>query len=213
ALRYPLDRAVKNEPSELVALTTTTVMGVFSVIIQVCMIGGIALGLPFVLYHFSRFVAPGLTEKEKRVLVPACAATFVLFVLGCLFSYFMVLPVGLEMTLLLNKQLDLGIIWTAQSYYSLVVWMMVGAGLAFEFPLVLILLQYIGVVTPQQLREHWRVASVLVVVASAFLTPADPISTIMLGVVLFLFYLGSIYIGARLVRKRDADIDAYLDGE
>ncbi len=64
-LRYPLDRAIANEPDGLVALTTTSVMGVFMVIIQVCMIGGVALGLPFVLYHFSRFVAPGLTQKEK----------------------------------------------------------------------------------------------------------------------------------------------------
>ena len=103
-LRYPLDRAVANEPEGLVALTTTSVMGVFMVIIQVCMIGGVALGLPFVLYNFARFVAPGLTQSEKRVLVPACGATLILFLFGCLFAYFVVLPTGLEVTLFLRRR-------------------------------------------------------------------------------------------------------------
>ncbi|MBC2594724.1 twin-arginine translocase subunit TatC [Ruficoccus amylovorans] len=211
-LRYPLDRAIANEPSGLVALTTTSVMGVFMVIIQVCMIGGVALGLPFVLYNFSRFVAPGLTQKEKRVLIPACACTLLLFLFGCLFAYFVVLPTGLEVTLYLNKKLGLGIIWTAQSYYNLVIWLMIGVGLAFEFPLVLVILQYIGVVTPGQLREYRRFSVVGILIAAALITPGgDPITMLMLASVLYLFFESAILVGDRLVKKREAEMAEYLD--
>ena len=213
-LRYPLDRAVANEPEGLVALTTTSVMGVFMVIIQVCMIGGVALGLPFVLYNFARFAAPGLTQSEKRVLVPACGATLILFLFGCLFAYFVVLPTGLEVTLFLNKQLGLGIIWTAQSYYNLVIWLMIGVGIAFEFPLVLVILQYIGVVTPGQLREYRRVSVVVILVVAALITPGgDPITMLMLASVLYLFFEAAILVGERLVKKREAETDEFLDDE
>lgn len=214
ALKLPLDRALSADAPELVALTSTSVTGVFIVMIQVCLIGGIGFGLPFALYHFARFVAPGLTKDEKRVLVPACICALVLFTLGCLFSYFVIIPVGLEMILLFNKMLGLAVIWTAQSYYNLVIWLMIGVGLAFEFPLIMIVLQYVGIIHPAQLREYRRVAVVLILVAAALITPGgDPITFILLGGVLYLFYEVAILAGDRIARKREAALEAAEDDE
>ncbi|MEM8549513.1 MAG: twin-arginine translocase subunit TatC [Verrucomicrobiota bacterium] len=213
-LKYPLERALSADAPELVALTTTSVVGVFIVIVQVCLIGGIATGLPFVLYHFARFVAPGLTEKEKRALVPACICTMLLFILGCLFSYFVVLPTGIAFSLQLNNALGLSLIWTAQSYYNLVIWMMIGVGLAFEFPLVMVILQYIGLVTPQKLREIRRTMALGMLIGAALITPGgDPVTLILLTAVLYVFYELSILVGERLVKKREDDLDAYFNDE
>ena len=214
ALKYPLDRALSEESPELVALTSTSVTGVFIVMIQVCLIGGVGFGLPFTLYHFARFVAPGLTAKEKRVLAPACLCSLILFLSGCVFSYFVIIPVGLEMILLFNKMLGLAVIWTAQSYYNLVIWLMIGVGLAFEFPLIMIVLQYVGIIHPQQLREYRRVAVVLLLVAAALITPGgDPITFMILGGVLYLFYEAAIVVGTRLVKQRELARDLDYDEE
>lgn len=213
ALKYPLDQANAGDGPEIVTLTSTSVMGVYMVVIQVCLIGGIAVGLPFVLYHFSRFVAPGLTEREKRVLAPACACTLILFVLGALFCYFVVLPIGLHVTLIINKALDMSVIWTAQSYYGLVVWMMVGVGLSFEFPLILVILQYIGVVTPQKLRDIRRYMVVFIMVLAAVITPSDLLTMLIMTAVMYLFYEAAIFIGDKLVKKREAELEEVLSEE
>ncbi len=126
----------------------------------------------------------------------------------------MVLPTGLEVTLYLNKKLGLGIIWTAQSYYNLVIWLMIGVGVAFEFPLVLVILQYIGVISPEQLREYRRFAVVIILVAAALITPGgDPVTMLMLASVLYLFFEAAIVVGDKLVRKRKAAMEEFLDDE
>jgi len=203
-LKTPLNWALEAEPGTLNALTTTSVMGVFSVLVQVCMIGGIAIGMPFVLFNVGKFVGPGLTSHERRILAPACLATFILFVLGALFAFFIVLPAALKFTIYFNNLLGLETIWTARSYYGFVAWTMIGVGLAFEFPLALVILQYLGLVTAEQLREGRRYAIIIIVVLAAFITPGgDPLSLCFLALPMWLFYEIAILIGARMTTRRD----------
>lgn len=203
-LKTPLNWALEAEPGTLNALTTTSVMGVFSVLVQVCMIGGIAIGMPFVLFNVGKFVGPGLTSHERRILAPACLATFILFVLGALFAFFIVLPAALKFTIYFNNLLGLETIWTARSYYGFVAWTMIGVGLAFEFPLALVILQYLGLVTAEQLREGRRYAIIIIVVLAAFITPGgDPLSLCFLALPMWLFYEVAILIGARMTTRRD----------
>lgn len=202
-LRMPLDWALSAEPNTMNALTTTKVMGSISVLVQVCMIGGVAIGLPFVLYQFGRFVAPGLTPRERAILIPACICTFLLFVFGGLFAFFIVLPAALKFTIILNSWLGLATIWTAQSYYSFVSWTIIGVGLAFEFPLVIVILQYIGVVSAEQLRSGRRYAVIIIVVVAAFITPGgDPLSLLFLAIPMLLFYEIAIIVGDRVTRQK-----------
>lgn len=203
-LRTPLDWALAAEPGTLNALTTTNVMGVFGVLVQVCMIGGIAIGMPFVLYNIGKFVGPGLTAHERRILIPACLATLFLFLLGAIFAFFIVLPAALKFTIFFNNLLGLQTIWTAQSYYGFVAWTLIGVGLSFEFPLVIVILQYVGVVSASQLREGRRYAIILIVVLAAFITPGgDPMSLCFLAVPMLLFYEISIIIGERITRRSE----------
>lgn len=219
-MRWPLDWALAAEPGTLNALTTTNVMGSLSVLVQVCMIGGIAIGMPFVIWNIARFVGPGLTAKERAVIAPACLMTLVLFLIGAVFAFFIVTPAALKFTIMLNKMLGLETIWTAQSYYGFVAWTLIGVGLAFEFPLVIVILQYLGFVTPAQLRSGRRYAVIIIVVTAALITPGgDPISMSFLAVPMYFLYEAAILIGTRMVTRAEEaeaefwDEDTYEDDD
>lgn len=203
ALKWPLDRALADQPERLAALTTTDPFGVFSVLIQVCLLGGVAIALPFIFYFVIHFVAPALTEAEKRILKPCCLAIFGLFLLGMLFSYFLILPATLEASLYFNQLLGLDTIWTAKSYYGMVVWMCLGVGLAFEFPLVLVLLQHLGVVETRIFREGRRYAVVIVMIVAALITPGgDPVSLALLCLPMYGMYEVAILVGGWMEKRK-----------
>jgi len=148
-LNWPLHYAMGEALSR--GLVTTSPMAVFSVILQVCFLGGFALSLPLMLYFVAKFVSPGLTTREKAVLKPGCVLAFVLFLIGCSFSYFVLVPASLKASMYFNQLFDFQLYWSADRYYGLLVWMVLGIGLSFEFPLVLVLLVYIGILTPEKL--------------------------------------------------------------
>ena len=203
-LNAPLKKALGDHPDLLQGLVTTTPMGIFSVLIQVCFLGGLALSLPIMLYLGARFVAPALSSKEKHILGPGCIAAFALFSGGALFSYYFVLPASLTVSIQLNKLFDFQLIWSAPGYYGLVVWMTLGIGLCFEFPLILLLLLKVGLLSSQKLKEVRRYMIVgILVVCAAIIPGGDPFSLIILAGPLYLSYEGVILLGERIERRRD----------
>ncbi len=179
-----------------------TVFGVFSVIFEIALVGGVLLALPFILYFVARFVAPGLTDKEKGVLLPSCIAALALFLTGVFFSYFFLLPNGIYASLLLNEYMGFFLQPNVQEYYSMVIWALGGSGLVFEFPLLLLLLVYLEIVTPAMLKKYRRHALVVILIVSAFATPPDAVSLFVMSIPLYLLYELSIIIGERLLEKK-----------
>ena len=98
-------------------LITYRPMGVISVYIQVALLGGLSLAMPFILYFLACFIAPGLTASERKVLVPCCFGAFVMFMLGVLFAFWIVLPLTLGFTVRLNAMLGFDLLWAASDYY------------------------------------------------------------------------------------------------
>mgnify|MGYP002212962069 CR=1 FL=1 len=94
-LQMPLSRAYGSAELMQENLKTYRPMGVLSVFIQIALLGGLSLSMPFALYFLGNFVAPGLTDKERRLLRPACFAAFILFLSGVAFAFFLILPVTL----------------------------------------------------------------------------------------------------------------------
>lgn len=209
-LMRPLHQAMANQPHLLQGLVTTSPMGVFSVLLQVCLMGGVALALPFMLFFMARFIAPGLTQTEKHALLPAAAAALCLFFAGASFSYFWLLPLSLQVAIELNRVFGFELIWSAPHYYGLVVWMTLGIGLCFEFPLVLILLIKLGVIQANTLARFRRHAFIIIMVLSAFITPGgDPLSLIILTLPLYGLFELSIWIGKRLrptVKESESEV-------
>lgn len=182
-------------------LINTSFMGVFSVILQLCVIGGLALSLPFILFFLGQFVAPGLTRREQRLLFPACAISFLLFLLGATFSFFILLPAGLKASIYFNNLLGFELLLTAASYYGIVMWSTLGVGLAFQFPLALLILIFLGLLTTRQLRAWRSYAVVIFLVVSAGVTPTpDPFTFLMLALPLQVLYEVSIIAGIWIER-------------
>ena len=209
-LSWPLKEATSRLGTEIGNLVTIRPLGVFSVFLQVCFFGGFGLALPFMLYFFAGFVSPGLTLREKRMLVPGCIVSLFLFLLGCAFSYGFILPLSLLVSMKFNLMLGYEIVWSASDYYGLVVWMTLLIGACFQFPLILMILVYAGVITVDQLRKARQIVVVIILIVSAVITPADPISMLILAIPLYILYELSLLAGGAVRRRKEiqAEVEA-----
>lgn len=203
-LYYPLSR-VNASLEEAIKLHAGGPMTVYSVFLQIGVFGGMVFTLPVALYHLARFVAPGLKERELQLVRPVCIGGLGLFLLGSLFAYFVLVPLTLEVSVYLSSLLHWDLIWTADKYYGLLIWMTFGIGLAFEFPLILVSAIYLEILTSAQLARSWRWMLVAFLCAAALITPThDPFTQIALAGPLFIMYLASIWIGRRIEARRAA---------
>ena len=211
-MQMPLHKAYGSAEVARENLITYKAMGVISVFFQVALLGGFTLSMPFVLYFLGRFVAPGLNEKERKVLGPSCLAAFVLFLVGVAFAFYIILPLALAFTVRLNQHMGFDIFWAASDYYNMVVWFSLSIGAFFQFPLIVVLLVFIGVLETQTLKTARRLVFVCLMVFSALVSPGgDPISLSVTTGFMYGLYELAIAIGARIERKRQAEIDAALE--
>lgn len=202
-LNWPLNRAFANA-GEQSGLVTTSPMAVFSVYLQVCFLGGLFGSLPFVLYFLGRFVAPALNDREARVLLPACIISFILFIAGGLFAYLVLVPSAIRVSVYFNALLGFELIWSADRYYGLLVWMVLGMGAAFQFPMVIQILVYLGIVDVPKLKSIRRIMIVVFFVISAIITPTpDPLTQTMVAGPMIILYEVSIYVAGRVAKARE----------
>jgi sec-independent protein translocase protein TatC len=172
-----------SEECQLVFLTVT---GSFIFSIKAATIVAVIIAAPVVAYQILRFVTPGLRPIEKQYLIPFVVATALLFLGGAAFSFFLI-PRALEFLLTFTE--GLVSIMDANAYMSFVLNTMIGFGLSFEFPLVLILLSFAGLVTARGLRRARRHAIFGAFVLAAIITPTqDPITLLAMGLPLVVFY-------------------------
>jgi sec-independent protein translocase protein TatC len=210
-LNWPLNRAFANA-GEQSGLVTTSPMAVFSVYLQVCFLGGLFGSLPFVLFFIGRFVAPALNEREARVLLPACVISFVLFAAGALFAYLLLVPSAIKVSVYFNALLGFELIWSADRYYGLLVWMVLGMGAAFQFPVVIQILVYLGIVDVPKLKGIRRIMIVIFFVISAIITPTpDPLTQCMVAFPMIILYELSIQVAGRVARAREKGLKADLE--
>lgn len=203
-LNRPLEQIRPEFPDFKLDLVTVTPMGIFSVIISMCVMGGVVLALPFWLYFFGQFVAPALTRREMKVLLPTAFAAMLLFLGGAAFGYFFLVPATIEVSLELNRALGTSPMWTADKYYSLLTWFVLGVGASFEFPLLLVLATYMGLVEVATLKKYRRHAVVVFFIIAAIVTPTpDPFVQTMFAVPLCLLYEVAIWVSASLGRRRE----------
>ena len=206
-LLYPLHRAARLagvDPNAPNLLYTTTPMGVFSVLFEVTLFGGVALALPFIGYFVIGFVAPGLTAREKSLLRPALLSALGLFALGAVFSFFFLAPAAFAVSIKLNRALELTQMWNAADYYELVTWLTLGTGLVFEFPLVLVILQVLDVVSTAQLRRYRRHAVVVILIIAALIAPPEVVAMTLMAVPMYILFEISLIVGERLRRRHVA---------
>jgi sec-independent protein translocase protein TatC len=201
ALMGPLQQLADNEnvSDKFIALDP---LEIFMLRIKMSAYLGIILAMPFLLWQLWRFIAPGLYQNERRYASAFVVSASVLFLLGAAIAYF-TLPQALRFLQSMGGD-DVLYQYSAQKYLMLIVYMMIAFGIGFEFPIVVVFLQLVGIVTPQQLAQFRRFAIVIIFVAAAVITPsADPISLFALALPMCLFYEISILIG-RVLKRRQA---------
>ena len=192
-LRWPLQQAQGNlaqpRPNTLLALQVTDPM---TVTLQIGIGAGILLALPFVLFFIGQYLLPALDPKERNLLLPVFLVGTFLFLGGALFCYFLVLPRALEFFQDLNRWLGLETSWTMTSYTDFALQMLVGFGLSFELPLVMVILARLGILQQKVVAQHRRHAVVALIVLAACVTPtSDPFNLGLMFIPLYgLFELG-----------------------
>ncbi|MDM7273914.1 twin-arginine translocase subunit TatC [Sulfurihydrogenibium azorense] len=170
---------------------------------KISFLAGFILVSPFVFYQIWKFIEPALYEHEKKLAVPFVFFTTLFFAIGCLFSFYLVLPIAIGFFINFgNIQLGAEAIFSVKEYISFVLRMILAFGLTFELPVVLSLLARLGLVTPEFLQKIRPYFIVIAFIVAAVLTPTpDVFSQLMLAIPLILFYEISIIMAKILYPK------------
>lgn len=208
-LMYPLaQNLTEDKLAAFDGLATRNMTGVYSAMLHIGLIVGTAVTSPFIVYYLGKFLAPALTKKERRVLLPGSVGVLVLFLLGCSFSFFLLLPKAIGITMAFNEMMGFVIIWSPESYFGFITWIVIGMGLTFQFPLAAVVLVYLDIVSVQKLRSMRRLFILIFFIVAALLTPPDPVTQTMMAVPMIVLYELAIWVAAIVVRKRDEKAEA-----
>lgn len=193
----PLQKAMKNGDT----LIYTHLPEAFFTFLKTALISGILLASPILLYQFWMFIAPGLYDREKRLLIPILFLSTLFFTGGALFGYFIVFPWGFKFFLSFATD-TIRPMPSMKEYLSFASKLLLAFGIVFELPLVITFLAKLGIVSVEFLKKYRKYAILIFFVGAAMLTPPDVVTQIMMALPLMLLYEISI-IGARIFGKKD----------
>lgn len=189
------------DPDATCRFLETDIISPFALRIRVAGWGAVVLAMPVILWQLWRFLAPGLYKKERRYAVAFVTAGTVLFALGAAIAYFTLTRATEFLIGIAGNEVEVraGI----GNFTRLALLMMVAFGVGFQFPVVMVALQIVGIVTPQKLASWRRQSALLIVVLAAGITPSgDPFSLFALAIPMYLLYEVSIILGRFWLRRR-----------
>jgi len=172
----------------------------FFTYLKVSFLTGLMLAAPIILYEFWMFVAPGLYDKERRLLVPILILSSFFFIGGALFGYFFVFPYGFQFFLGFASE-HIRPLPSMKEYLGFSSKLLLAFGLAFELPLVITFLAKLGIVSVPFLKKNRKYAVLIFFVFAAIITPPDVVTQIMMAVPMMILYEISI-LGARMFGKK-----------
>ncbi|WP_232219458.1 twin-arginine translocase subunit TatC [Hydrogenivirga sp. 128-5-R1-1] len=193
---------VKSYPDvELITLSPTEPL---FILIKISLTVGLIIASPVILFEIWRFVEPALYPQEKKLFIPLLLSSVLLFVMGGVFAYAVVLPMALKFLLGLGfSQLAATPYLSVNLYVSFVLKMLIAFGIAFEMPIFLYMLQRAGVVSQQQLKKFRRYFIVVAFLVGALIAP-DVATQVLMAIPLLVLYEVSILLG-RTVRKGEKE--------
>jgi len=152
---------------------------------------GLLFSSPFMVSQIIFFLLPGLTEKETKIILPLLLSSLVLFGLGLLFSYYALIPAALNFFLNYSDEV-IEPLWSFDQYFEFILVLFYGTGLAFQIPIVQILLGLLNIVSATQMLNAWRYIILMSTIIGAVLTPStDPFTQILFSMaILLLYFLG-----------------------
>lgn len=161
----------------------------FDILIDIMLWGGTALSLPFLLFFILRFVFPGLKRSERTVIVFCLCFSSILFGIGVWMAYAATLNIAFQVLQQLNNWMGVKVeIIRLDQHADIVIKTIMAFGLAFQLPLLLLALGWVGLIPSKVLREKRRHAIVIIFIIAMVLTPPDPVSQIVMAVPMCLLY-------------------------
>jgi sec-independent protein translocase protein TatC len=196
----------------------------FFVAIRISVMGGFALAFPVIAHQMWRFVAPGLYRNEKNAFLPFLVASPVMFFLGAAFAFYIVLPIAFDFflgfqqnftpeadpTAAVESRAPAGVLFqgSMEQYLALTTSFVMAFGLCFQLPVLLTLMGKAGLISAAGLRSVRRYAILAIIVLAALVTPPDVMSQVILFAAIYPLYEVSIFLIARIEKKREADLRA-----
>ncbi len=163
----------------------------FFVSLKVAGYSGLLVAIPVILYQIIQFILPGLTRRERQLILPIVAGSTVLFLAGLVFAYLLLIPAAVNFFMNYGEDV-VEQLWSIDRYFEFVLLLLLSTGLAFQVPVIQILLGFFGIVSARQMLSAWRYVLLGSAVLGAVLTPStDPITqTLLAGAVVGLYFGG-----------------------
>jgi len=207
----PYAKAVKDDGVER-RLIFTALHETFITYLKLSFFAAIFLGSPIILVQIWKFIAPGLYKNEKKALLPYLIATPILFLMGGMLIYYLVMPLAIKFFLSFEtsgqlNSLPIQLEAKVNEYLSLIMRLIFAFGLSFQLPVLLNLLARVGVVDSEYLKIRRKYFIIIIFAAAAILTPPDPITQIGLAIPLLILYELSI-LSVKIIEKNKDKNDA-----
>ncbi len=207
----PYAQAVKDDTIQR-RLIFTALQETFLTYLKVSFFTAFFVTSPFILIQIWKFIAPGLYENEKSAIAPYLIATPILFLLGGMLVYYLIMPLAIKFFLSfessgLSTSLPIQLEAKVNEYLSLVMKLIFAFGLSFQLPVVLSLLARVGVVDSKFLKDRRKYVVIMIFTAAAVLTPPDPITQIGLAIPLLILYELSIF-SVKIIEKKSKERNA-----
>lgn len=182
--------AVLPEGSKMVAIE---VQETFFTALKVSFFSAFLVSLPVIFWQFWLFIAPGLYDNEKKLVLPFVISATFMFLLGGAFAYYIVVPYGFEFLVTFGSQV-VSVMPSIGKYVSFFTKLVFGFGIAFELPVITFFLASIGLVNDEMLKDFFKYAIVIIFALAALLTPPDVVTQFLMAGPLIVLYGISIYI-------------------
>lgn len=183
-------------------IQNTNMEGQVTMLIWTCITAGFIIIFPYILYLLWNFITPALYEKERKNARFFIFVSSILFFLGVLFGYFIIVPMSVNFFATFTVSDVVKNEFNVDSYISLIKTSVIACGLFFELPIIIFLLSKLGLVTPQFLRKYRKYGIVIILIVAAIVTPPDVVSQIIVSIPMLLIYEISIFISAYVVKKQ-----------
>ena len=210
-LVHPYAEAVKNDEINR-RLIFTALQETFLTYLKVSFLAAFFITSPFILIQIWKFIAPGLYNHEKKAIMPYLIITPILFLLGGMLVYYLIMPLAIKFFLSFESlgvatNLPIQLEAKVNEYLSLIMKLIFAFGLSFQLPVVLSLLARIGIINSAFLKERRKYVVVIIFAAAAIITPPDPITQIGLAIPLLILYELSIF-SVSIIEKKQKEKNA-----
>jgi sec-independent protein translocase protein TatC len=183
-------------------IQNTEMEGQVNVFVWMCVLAGFILSFPYILWEVWKFIGPALYEKEKKNAKVFVFSSSLLFFLGVIFGYFVVIPMSVNFVATFTVSDVVKNQFTLDSYMGMVKTSILASGLFFELPIIIYFLTKLGLVTPEFLRKYWKYAVVIILIVAAIVTPPDVVSQTIVAIPMLIIYEVSILISKIVVLNK-----------